>query len=306
MSAGAALMPESPPPVSLVTLDDVTELRRSVRERISSANATTEQEVLALGDSIQSIVDEARSYEKQVREQLQNVEEDSGIADALAQQSDTITQLSCHLATRLDALQGRATQAEGLCRDILQIGMRISEISMATKVLAFNARMEAARSQDGASFSVIANEMVTLNRHVQSSNTQINEIAARMLELLPEIRRQSSDLLEQTADYQDRLSANAGDVAKGEAVLRRALAEAQHLGQDRIARIVAESNRAAQHLVFQDPVAQDLMRIDTQLSRLEARACGEDIELDAPLQVELGQDLDSCDDMLDEGEFMFL
>lgn len=279
-------------------------MRAQVRARIEAANATTEREVLALGGAIRNIVQEARGYAVEVREQLDVAGGDSGIGEALRAQSQSIAGLSALIEGRLLALQQQAEAAEVLCRDILEIGMRVNEIGAATKVLSLNARLEAARSADGASFAVIAREMAALNGRVQTSNTEINTIAGRMLKVLPEIRRQSGELIRQADGYRAELDAHGDRVATGEAALRSALQQCVHLGEERIARIVAESRAAQNHLVFQDPVAQSLMRIDADLHRLEERLDGNTSA--APLQVELSSTLAEGEALMDEGEFMFL
>lgn len=279
-------------------------MRAQVRARIEAANATTEREVLALGGAIRNIVQEARGYAVEVREQLDVAGGDTGIGEALRAQSQSIAGLSALIEGRLLALQQQAEAAEVLCRDILEIGMRVNEIGAATKVLSLNARLEAARSADGASFAVIAREMAALNGRVQTSNTEINTIAGRMLKVLPEIRRQSGELIRQADGYRAELDAHGDRVATGEAALRSALQQCVHLGEERIARIVAESRAAQNHLVFQDPVAQSLMRIDADLHRLEERLDGNTSA--APLQVELSSTLAEGEALMDEGEFMFL
>lgn len=279
-------------------------MRAQVRARIEAANATTEREVLALGGAIRNIVQEARGYAVEVREQLDVAGGDSGIGEALRAQSQSIAGLSALIEGRLLALQQQAEAAEVLCRDILEIGMRVNEIGAATKVLSLNARLEAARSADGASFAVIAREMAALNGRVQTSNTEINTIAGRMLKVLPEIRRQSGELIRQADGYRAELDAHGDRVATGEAALRSALQQCVHLGEERIARIVAESRAAQNHLVFQDPVAQSLMRIDADLHRLEEHLDGNTSA--APLQVELSSTLAEGEPLMDEGEFMFL
>jgi hypothetical protein len=287
-----------------LTAAELGELRAQVRGRIEAANATTEREVLALGSSIRNIVKEARGYAVDVREQIDVAGGDSGIGEALRAQAATIADLSGLIEGRLRALQVQAEEAEVLCRDILEIGTRINEIGAATKVLSLNARLEAARSADGASFGVIAREMAALNGRVQTSNTEINTIAGRMLKVLPEIRRQSGQLLTEANGYRSKLDAHGGRVEAGELALRAALKQCVTLGEERIARIVAESREAANHLVFQDPVAQSLMRIDADLHRMEERLDGKTAV--APLQVELSSSLAAGEDLMDEGEFMFL
>jgi hypothetical protein len=303
----AAPSPESPggdPQRAGLRAEEVGELRASVRARIEAANATTEREVLALGGSIHNIVKEARRYAVEVRQQIDVAGGETGIGEALRAQSETITGLSGLLEARLNTLQGRAAEAEVLCRDILEIGMRVNEIGAATKVLSLNARLEAARSVDGASFSVIAREMSALNGHVQESNSEINTIAQRLLLLLPEIRRQSGDLLKEATGFRDQLDTHGERVRAGEAALRAALSQCVFLGEERIAKIVAESREAAAHLAFQDPVAQSLMRIDADLHRLEARLDGTPVV--APLQVELSSTLCASAETIDEGDFVFL
>jgi hypothetical protein len=304
MAAPSVESPGGDTPRAGLCAEEVGELRANIRARIEAANATTEREVLALGGSIHNIVKEARRYAIEVRQQIDVAGGETGIGEALRAQSETITGLSGLLENRLSTLQGRAAEAEVLCRDILEIGMRVNEIGAATKVLSLNARLEAARSVDGASFSVIAREMSALNGHVQESNSEINTIAQRLLLLLPEIRRQSGDLLKEATGFRDQLDTHGERVRSGEAALRAALNQCVFLGEERIAKIVAESREAAAHLAFQDPVAQNLMRIDAELHRLETRLEGTP-EV-APLQVELSSTLGASAETIDEGDFMFL
>lgn len=283
----------------------VAAVRARARERIALVNETTEQEVLALGDSIQSIVREAKDYAAEVRAQLSDLSGESGISGALAGQSETVRRMSHELGEGLGALSGQAGAAEALCRDILEIGDRVYEVSIATKVLAVNARLEAARAVDGGSFGVIAHEMSALNRAVQASNAEINQIARKLLVLLPEIQRMSSQLRAEAEQRQLEIERHGVEVAEGEAALRRALVSCLALGEERVARIVDESRQAARHLVFQDPMAQTLMRIDADLHALEQGALG--AEAIAPMQQELGRALGEAEALVGEDEdFVFL
>ena len=292
------------PPPGVVAAEELAELRAKVRARIEVANKTTEDEVLALGESIHVIVSQARGYAAEVRTELAGLEGDTGISAALAGQSSCVERLSEHVGGGLQALTSRAGAAEALCRDILEIGGRIYEISIATKVLSVNARLEAARSTDGGSFGVIAHEMSSLNQLVQASNDEINGIARKLLVVLPEIQRMATALRAEADRYRAQIELHGAEVADGEAALRAALVRCLALGEDRVARIVAESRAAASHLVFQDPVAQSLMRIDADMHALEARARGEVSA--APMQVELGQALDGAAVVSEDEDFIFL
>jgi|GEM_PF-5016953 len=250
------------------TLDAVDAVSANIHANVQAARSQMEHGVLAVGESIERVVDTTRQYESEVRQSLEGLQSEGGLGSLLVSIQGAMGQFDETLQADLGGLQSNIDEARLLAKAISTVGARIDEISMSTRVLAVNARLEAARSSDGESFGVIADEMRVLNQQVQSANTEMKAVAQRLQELLPHISQTCGGVKTRATTLNTSLTEYSRGALDEESKLRSALETTLDVGKRRVGEICAESMSAATLLAFHDPTAKALAEVDGHLGRL--------------------------------------
>lgn len=226
--------------------------RADISRRVQDARSTSEQEVLAIGTSINKIVERAKTYVNQVSEQLKHQVEREAETTAM------IKDMSAAVHKQEDTVQRAMAQSSA----ILRAGRDVQAMASATRLLSLNARVEASRLGDqGSSFSVIADEMRQLSHAVQQTNSSVASMAKELERLLPQISGQARSIHQQfeqlTKHVEMQLRHDLGESGNGQ-------------NNEILERIVSAAYEALSHLAFQDPMAQSLERIHDSLDAIEA------------------------------------
>lgn len=257
-------------------------LRTWSMRRVEEVNQMTSNESLAAGDSLNSIVNQSRNYVNYMREAMgrfaanDNGEDDAGIG-AIEEQGTMLAAYLRNLETALASQEKVAQEALRQLSAVRRAGSHILEVSNQARMLAVNARIEAARltGSDGGAFGVIASEMSTFAKNMQSQSDEIVQIVDGLTGSLPAIAEMTEELRTRTADFSGEFSEKNEEVSAVVAQLQTTIANALQQGDDRIAEILKHSQEALSHLQFQDPCAQRLMQIEADI--LQAQTTAKDV-----------------------------
>ena len=259
-------------------VEELAQTRSVVGEILEQCNQQTEQEVLHVGHELHEIVTVAESFIHEVRDNFEALHpspttEDAdtgGIVDAINQQSDAMHAFMEAVLDNATTQAEASTAALEQVETIMRVGATINEVARSSKMLALNASIEAARlGAQGRSFVVIASQMQSLSERVHESNQLVAEMAGKLLRLLPKIVDTSTDLQQRTDAFHSDFSNSVANVRAGTQKLEGALDSVLGSGDAHLATILQRSQSALSHLQFQDPVAQRLGQVDTELARLE-------------------------------------
>ncbi len=151
---------------------------------------------------VKSVTEAARSTAEVAHQVARLTEEGRQQSNASRKAVGTLEQQIAAVMQRLERL---VVQVQG----ITQISDVIDRIAWKTKLLAFNAGIEAARvGREGQSFSVLANEIKTLSEDTAQQTRQIRSLINDLIKELQPVEEaisQSRTLLHATVEQSDRL-----------------------------------------------------------------------------------------------------
>lgn len=239
--------------------------RTSIMDKIGEANGMTEREVLAVGDALKLIVDEARAYVADSSKTL-NEFASTNLSDMLERHGLTMTRFVETMKSQVQAQSEAARQATDQSNRIVELGRSIERATMESKILALNANIQARRlGVAGESFQVIAQEMKQFSESVNNANKTVQELAGGLLDVLPRISKLADDMRTTSEQFSKDVGERVAEVAKTNNSMKRDVAESMAAGEIRLQEILKLSYGALSHLQFQDTVAQSLNRCQTQL-----------------------------------------
>ena len=165
---------------------------------------TATRAVQQIRQRVEAVAEAARST-ADVAHQVTQLTEEGRQQSAASQQA--VEHLEQQVAAVMERLERLVAQVQG----ITQISDVIDRIAWKTKLLAFNAGIEAARAgHEGQGFSVLANEIKTLSEDTALQTRQIRTLIndlVKELQPVEEAITQSQKLLHATVEQSDRLEA---------------------------------------------------------------------------------------------------
>lgn len=228
--------------------------RSDVEHRISKARSTSESEVLAIGKEIDAIVDCAKGYSALMQDRLRLVQETKKTTSEVVHEMMAVVQQQ----------ESTVRKAMEESSAILRAGQAVQAMASATRLLSLNARIEAERlGAQGASFSVIADEMRQLSNTVQKTNSDVSNMAMSLEHLLPKISEQSQAIQGYFEQLIKHTKVNMGSLGGDD--------DGADSDSELVENIMAYALRALSHLAFQDPMAQSLNRIVDAFDGLQAQ-----------------------------------
>ncbi len=259
-------------------------LRSWSMKRVDEVNEMTSTESLAAGDSLNSIVNQSRSYVDYMRKAMgrftvsanDNADEGSGIG-AIEEQSAMLGAYLRNLESALASQEKVAQEALKQLGAVRRAGSHILEVSNQARMLAVNARIEAARlgGSDGGAFGVIASEMSGFAKNMQGQSDEIVQIVDGLTGSLPAIAEMTEVLRAKTAGFSQEFGEKNTEVSAVVHQLQTTIRDALQQGDDRVAAILKHSQEALSHLQFQDPCAQRLTQIEADI--LQAQSTARDV-----------------------------
>jgi len=267
----------------------LAEFRSLMMNRINDVNATTAREVIAAAGSVAAVVDGATAHVRRVKEMVASIEggEGGGVAAAVARQSEVLRRFFESVSRDIARQEAVAERAQQHLQRITKAASDTAHLASAARLLALNARIEAARvGGHGNCFSTIAGEMQHLAEQITQTNAFIDNVAARLSQDLPEVALSAKALRASSEELSHDLSQATADVEGETALMRDIIRRMTEQSDHEMGYLISSSHEALSHLQFQDVVAQGLMRIEPNLHHLQveqAKLLGiEDIIADLP------------------------
>lgn len=279
----AAEVPPAEPGPDLSSLaENAGQLLETARDdvlgRIKGVNQTSEREVLAVGSSLQLIVNEAQAQVQDLRQTLSDLtgsKERVGVPQLAARQSHAVRDYLERMSQIIAAHDRTVTGSEEASQRIADIGRSVEKVAFQARLLSFNAAIEAARlGGQGSAFGVLAEEMTRLSTEMDSANRQVRDLAQTLLGSMPEISRQSAEIRDTSAAFSEQMRQELAELEQSSAEFERRTTEALTRGDERTERVVHSSRDALSHLSFQDACAQRLLSVDAVLRRLASSVLG--------------------------------
>ena len=264
----------------------LAEFRSFFMNRVHEINDMTAREVMGAVSNISAVVDGASAHIQRVKKVLSTVDGghgQMGVADAISRQGKIIKTFLESVSRDIGRQEAVAERAQGHLQRITKASRDTAQLASSAKLLAVNARIEAARvGGNGNCFSTIASEMQHLAEQITQANEFIDGLAARLSQDLPEVAVSARELRTLCNDLHSNLNVTTGqvnhEVEKLRATMRKALGESD----TEVAQLVTSSQSALSHLQFQDVVAQGLARlegglVDVQIFYAEANGLDQEI-----------------------------
>lgn len=260
-------------------------LRSWSMARVEEVNEMTSREALAAGDSLNSIVNLSRAYVNYMRGAMGRFAGASSGDDELTSHAgsgiEAIEEQSRMLAAYLEDLRKALATQDRVAQEALKqltavrkAGSHILEVSNQARMLAVNARIEAARltGSEGGAFGVIASEMSTFARNMQTQSDDIVHIVDGLTGSLPKIAEMAEELRVSTESFREDFGSKNDEVSDVVELLQSTIRDALQHGDEQVAAILRHSQEALSHLQFQDPCAQRLLQIEADILQAQATA----------------------------------
>jgi len=253
-------------------LGSLGELRASFMRRINDVNATTGREVIAAAGSVASVVDGASAHVRRVKEMVSTLDGGGGggVAAAVARQSEVLRRFFESVARDIARQEAVAERAQQHLQRITKAASDTAHLASAARLLALNARIEAARvGGHGNCFSTIAGEMQHLAEQITQANEFIDSLASRLSQDLPEVANSARALRNSSEALSTDLNVATAEVEGETAVMRDIIHRMTEQSDQEMSYLITSSHEALSHLQFQDVVAQGLLRLEAHFYDLQ-------------------------------------
>jgi len=258
-----------------VLVDFLQTASKTTLERIQNVNGMTSREVLEAGASLECVMTEARSHVEKAKVALSRAaggDGRDGLRELAQRQSEAMRAYLGDSQRLIAEQETMAKQSQAGSAKIAQLATIIEGIASQARLLALNARIEAARlGTRGEALSVIASEMVRFSKEVGAANGAITELAESMCRDLPRVAEHASKLRESTEEFSGRINGELDEIRDAGDALEHVLQSAMADGDDAAQKIVSHAYAALSHLQFQDACAQHLLSIDSVFREILTR-----------------------------------
>ena len=254
------------PPRADLTPDILTVIGESTKRvtgLIHEAQALSEREILACGNVLSSIVDNA----KQLAE-----ESDHAMASTMARSEEMAARFIQGMREDILAQESAVQKVLDHAGRIEEAIAAINDLTMSSRLLAINARIEAARlGAHGRGFTVIADNLNGLSNVIRQASDKVGSAIDAVRQGLPPVKARAASMNERTKSFVEEVSTQ---------VKSASLQSEPGQSSGKLAKLMELSNEALSHLQFQDPMAQKLQSIvgdlDASAERIRRTLSGED------------------------------
>jgi methyl-accepting chemotaxis protein len=252
--------------------EGLAEFRTLLMQRINDVNATTSREVIAAAGSVAAVVDGATAHVRQVKEMVGSIEgrDGGGVAAAVARQSEVLRRFFESVSRDIARQESASDRAQQSLQRITKAASDTAHLASAARLLALNARIEAARvGGHGNCFSTIAGEMQHLAEQITQANEFIDSVAARMSKDLPEVALAARALRASSEELSKDLNVATQEVERETDGMRDVIRRMTDQSDHEMSILISSSHEALSHLQFQDVIAQGLLRLELPFHELQ-------------------------------------
>jgi chromosome segregation ATPase len=250
----------------------LAEFRTLFMQRLNDVNSTTSREVMGAASSVATVVERATEHMRRVKEMVGSLEgrNGGGVAAAVHHQADVLRRYFESVSRDIARQEETADRAQQSLQRITKAANDTAHLASAARLLALNARIEAARvGGHGNCFSTIAGEMQHLAEQITQANEFIDGLATRLSEDLPELAASARALRTSSEELTRDLTSATAQVEQETEDMRNVISEMMTQSDREMASLIGSSHEALSHLQFQDVVAQGLLRLEPALHELQ-------------------------------------
>ncbi len=246
-------------------LERFRSLRQRALARIRQVNETTQNDTLGAGTHVNNVVGLARRHIARLRDVLAGPvgDHDSDLARAIRDQADHVRNHGVTIGTAVAEHVAQVGVVAEQVRSITTAAREIDRLNAAARVLSFNTRIEASRSDGSEVYRTIASEMQQLSRAIENANKTVRNLATQMETALPLLVSQGKALQVTVQSYATEAGEQISTVDRRIEELRTAVSLSLTESDSALGEIVSESHAALSCLQFQDVCAQQLLQLDT-------------------------------------------
>lgn len=241
------------------------DFRDRVLERIRSSNRESERGALETGKALHAVVEAARAYTHRIHALRQHADESNAqsLAAAISEQTGHVGQYSSDLGELIAAQSADARQSLERLESIALAAREIQRLVNASRMLALNAQVEAARmGEAGKAFAVVAAEMKTFAQEMARANTSISSMVNGMKLALPKMAERAGVMEERSHRFAASFEESVGRIRQLTAGMQQAIGAVIDEGGATLQAVLQHSETGLSALQFQDPQAQALLYID--------------------------------------------
>ncbi len=256
--------PHAAPDLSLIPLDHAANRRAldqladshaRIANRIRDIQSMSEREILACGDVLASIIDKARQLAE---------ESDHAVAASMARSEKTTSRFVQGMREDLRSQETAVQRVLDLAGGIEDAIKAINDLTLSSKVLAINARIEAARlGAQGKGFAVIADSLSGLSGVIRAASDTVSSSIEAVRQGLPPVSARATSMRERTEVFINEVAAHVRSASMQ--------TDGGQQGNGPLAVLMDLSNRAVSHLQFQDPMSQRMHSIIADLDVTKER-----------------------------------
>ena len=273
-TAGDGADPSSRERLARKLSSELAAFRTLLMQRITEVNTTASREVMAAANSVAEVVNRATAHARRVKEMVSTIygSESGGVAAAVARQSEGLRRYFLSVSRDIERQEAAAERTLQHLQRITKAASDTAHLASAARLLALNARIEAARvGGHGNCFSTIAGEMQHLAEEITKANEFIDSVATRMSKDLPEVAESARALRSSSEALSEDLAVSTSQVEYEITGMRSMTLRIMEQSDQEMAALVTSSHEALSHLQFQDVIAQALLRLESVLYALQVR-----------------------------------
>ena len=247
----------------------LSECRDRIREQISFAKNLSEKEIMTIGEIVQNIVNHTRQYIEESKH---------AVVDNFAEQSLSLSEYLDSTRQATDMQNNTVREALTLSDDITKAGLAVDKLANQARLLALNAKIEAARlGSAGSAFSVITEEMNHLSMEIAKTNRLIADSTQAIRVCLPTLAEQATMQIKRLEEFSQTMQGLKESIEES-------ISTTNNTSDSHIDQVLNLAYETLSHLQFQDPMIQSVQKIDSMVRRLHNemnRAMGITVASDA-------------------------
>jgi methyl-accepting chemotaxis protein len=250
------------PPLSEVSQLIMAQLSQSngrVAAVVDELRSLTESEVLSCGSILQEIVEGARRMAQ---------ESEISLSASTARSEQVNQRFVQQMREEIKAQTAAVETVLDLVKTIEESVTSINDLTVSSRVLAINARIEAARlGEQGRGFAVIADNLAGLSKVIRGSSDKVSAAIASVRQGIVPVSEHADSINQRIKLFVDEIA----EQVKLASLHTSSGKDGEAPSNDRLELLQELSNQALSHLQFQDPMSQKLLGINKDLASVSER-----------------------------------
>jgi len=238
----------------LRVLAQLSESNARISTRIRDIQSLSEREILACGNVLWAIAEKGRDLAD---------ESERAVASSMARTEEITSRFARGMQADLLAQETAVQHVLELASGIEAAIHAINDLMLSSKVLAVNARIEAARvGEQGKGFARIADSLSELSGVIRGASDTVSSSIGAVRQGLPQMSASAASMHERTNLFIDEV---------GKQVESASLRAGNGESNGSLSKLMELSNQALSHLQFQDRMSQNLFAINGDLDLVKER-----------------------------------